>query len=585
MFEKISSRIRYPEWVRLDPRFKRLDLLDKLLDGTFYDHLRNAFYDETDMRGVQIPIEERRPSAQYRLPQWLAHWAARKLFAGRHVPHLRHPDKSTEKFVRGLVKRMNFWNRMMEACVLGSVGSVAVTFRIKGPVVTLFIWRAKHCQPHFNENGELDSLRVAYLTTGIQLMTMRMPGRYVPGDLYWYIRDFTAIGEITYLAEKKDDWNPVTGFDGKRNVDQTPRMLMPWPGEEYAHDLKSVSAVWIKNLAGGTAPDGLCGWEIAIPNSIDIDYTLSQAGRGVRYNSAPQLVVKGELLSDDEFEVDTNSPTSQRSVTRSPSTVLHLAPDIRDQDGNVTGGGDAKLLEMTGTGADAAMKYIDHLRDLSLEMMQAARKNPEKMHAPLSGRAMEYLDEDSHDFIMELRSHWGENGVLHLMRKILDALKVKEPHKLNCHWPRMYQPTPADIQQLVAAFAQAINPLEVVYNGRISARPANGQSGQGARSAPGSPGAAARPGPNTPPPEEFMLLTPQEARAYLLLNLDIPLLDLEGPDADQDEGMPDDGSQGSQVKTVDEPGGDVPRPSATDLGYDAPRGQESHIGSEVTINA
>lgn len=586
MFNKISRAIRYPDWVRLDQRYKRLDLRDRLLDGTFYDHLPHAFYDEIDQRdptGKVIPLEERRPSARYELPNMLARWAARKLFAGRHVPRLRHPDKKTEKRISALIVRSNLFQKMMEACVLGSVGSVAATFRTSGTGdaanVAISLWRAKYCQPRITSMGELQTLRVAYLTSGAQLSSMGMPA---PADeprgwefeeQYWYIRDWLPDGEATYIGVKRDDWNPVEGYK-KRNNDGSLKTLQVWNEEMEIHDLGYVTAQWFVNLVGGTAPDGDCTWRAAIPISIDIDYTLSQTGRGVRYNSAPQLVVIGNVAQEVIGENSAGEP-----VTRSPAHMLQLQAGAKDENGVMFGEGDAKLLEMTGSGADAALKYVEKLRNLALEMIQAARKDPEKMHAPLSGRAMEYLDEDSHDLVMELRTQWGENGMLPLVRKMVHQIMPNiDVSLITCHWPRLYQPTPADIAALIPAFAAAVNPLEVVYNGKAPARPAAGKSGSGATAARGAPARTPAEGPPTPPPQEFMFLTPQEVRAYLLLNLDIPMLDVEGEDADEVLEV-----EAGIVETRDEAVGSVPVPAEDETVR--PNTGGMNVGPPVTVNA
>ena len=59
MFKSITAKIDYPSWV--NERYKCLDMLDRVLDGTLYDHLQNDFYQEETFSGDYIPIQERRP--------------------------------------------------------------------------------------------------------------------------------------------------------------------------------------------------------------------------------------------------------------------------------------------------------------------------------------------------------------------------------------------------------------------------------------------------------------------------------------------------------------------------------------------
>lgn len=514
MFRKIGTTIRYPDWAGEDSRYRRLDLRDRLLEGTFYNHLNHAFYDETDQGGAIIPLVERRPSAQYRLPRMVARWASRKLFAGRHAPKVRHTDKKKATDLNALLRKGKFFAHMKAAALLGSVGAVAVTFRVEmegqqDPKLALQIWRAKYCQPSFDEMGELAQLRVAYTTTGAALISMGATGLET-GKEYWYIRDWLPTGETTFQPVRKADWNPVQGFVGEGAAN---RALVPWADQTMTHGLGFVCAQWFVNLGGGHDPDGACTFEDAIPNSIELDYTLSQIGRGTRYNASPQLVTIGAPRNG--------------SITRGPMTHLEM-PTGYKEDEITYGAGDAKLLEMSGTGTTAALALIDHLRNMALEQIAASRKDPDKMKAPLSGRAMEYLDQDSDDLVYDLRDQYGEHGALPLIKKIVLAAKIdKDASGITLQWPRMFQPTPDEVKALVESFQIALDPLKR----SAPAVPATPAQPAGAAGGPGKPGT-----PEVPavvPGEDEQLLTMQEARAYLSQVLDLSMLDMDDEESEQ----------------------------------------------------
>ena len=516
MFEKISQTIKYPAWVQRCPRYRKLDLLDKLLDGRFYSHLQHAFYDEEDHQGNPIFIHQRRPSTQYNLPRMVARWTTRKLFSGRHKPRVRHKDKAAQKAIAATLRKARFFSAMTEAAIQGSVGAVAVTFRLEkdatGEIrVAMNVWRAKYCEPSFDSMGELTALRLQYVTSGAWMKAIGAPGDIRPDRSYWLIRDYLPDCEVTYAPVPAEDWNPVDGFA------EPTRQLIVW--EQFDHKFGFVPAHWFKNLPGGAEPDGLCTWEDAIPNSIDIDYTFSQIGRGVRYNAAPSLVVIGDVVN----------ASADGEVTRSVTKYLQMRAGFKDENGNVMDGGDAKLLEMTGAGIDAALKVIDHLRNMALEQIAAQRKDPEKLKGPMSGRAMEFLDEEFHDLIDDLKTSYGDHGAMPLARKIMQAaMPSLDLSSFTFAWPRLFQPTPQDVQVLVQALSQAIDPL--------SAGPAT-------PAVPGTPGKAGSPAkPGTPattgPDPKFMLITPEEARAYLAANIDLDILNDDEADAEepQDEG-------------------------------------------------
>jgi len=525
LFEKIASSIKYPEWIGRYPRYRRLDLRDKLLDGEFYSHLKYAFYDETDSSGAIIPLVERRPSAQYRLARMVARWCSRKLFSGRHVPKIRHPEKGVGKAVEKALAHYKFMERMSEAVLRGSVGSVAMTFRMEkeagagAPKLAIDLWPAKYCEPQFDPFYELARLRVQYLCPMAGFRAMGYAGKpEIPdSDLVWFVRDYGPDEEVTYEPIKRDDWNPPDGFKVK-NLD-----FVPLEGETYPHELGFVPAHWFVNLTGGgdpRSPDGVCTFEDAIPNIVELDYTFSQVGRGVRYNSAPQLVVIGDLLNGD-------------TVTRGPMNYIQVSSGYKEEEGQAKGAGDAKLLEMSGAGTEVGLKMIDQLRNTALEIIAASRKDPDKMKGPLSGRAMEYLDQDSDDLCMDLRSQYGEHGALPFMKKICTAAGLcKDPSALTLQWPRLFQPTPDEVYSLVQAFALAMNPVQT------PGPSTKGPDGQETRGAP-------------MPSEEHQLITPDEARAYLAMVLDLSMLDT----ATDEEGEED-------IQVEEEPSHGEPRPSA-----------------------
>jgi hypothetical protein len=578
MFQKIGSKIQLPPWARKDPRYITLDLHDRLLDGTFYDHLAYAFYDETypiGQSGKIIPIDERRPSAQFRLPRMVARWSARKLFAGRHRPKLKLDSAGDPKALQPLAKLLRhgrFVQTMSDAVLFGSVGSVAVTFRIDGTTddkrVAFQVWRAKYCKPSFDPMGNLAQLRVQYTTSGANLSALGASG-IEDSAIYWFIRDYMPEREITYQPVKKDDWNPVDGF-----VDPKPqsRKLEEWTALCVEHNLGFVPGHWFVNLSGGCPPDGACTFADAIPNSIELDYTLSQTGRGVRYNSAPQLVTIGQILNGDE-------------ITRSPVTLLAMRGGYK-QDDETYAPGDAKLLEMTGQGTKAALELIDKLRNFALEQIAASRKDPDKMRAPLSGRAMEYLDQDSDDLIMDLRGQYGDDGALPLLKKVAIAAKALSEAKaggLQMQWPRLAQPTPDEVLALAQAFVAMLDPLK---------KTAPGQPGK-----PGKPATATSPGtpdtPEVPPvdvkPEE-QLITMEEARAYLRLNLDLAMLDVEeGAESE----IPDDSPTPPAEPTppvpaplsIDEPDIAGDNAPANQPGHAAGHAAPMHVGAPVRVNA
>jgi hypothetical protein len=199
-----------------------------------------------------------------------------------------------------------------------------------------------------------------------------------------------------------------------------------------SHGLGFVPIVWIKNLPGGDAIDGACTFRAAIETSIEIDYQLSQAGRGLKYSSDPTLLIKEPAVSDSE-------------IVKGAGNALVVSEK-----------GDAKLLEIGGTACEAVISYVRTLREFALEAVHGNRANADRLTAAQSGRALELMNQGLIWLADNLRISYGDGGVLALMKMVVQAsnvfpLKVLGADvppldmtaRISLRWPRWY-PLSAD---------------------------------------------------------------------------------------------------------------------------------------------
>jgi hypothetical protein len=244
-----------------------------------------------------------------------------------------------------------------------------------------------------------------------------------PGGQYWFNRTWDADSEIWF------DPSPVGGMAAPA-VDTT---------RTVAHRLGIVPIVWIKNLPGpsgtGDRSDGACTFSAAMHTQVEIDYQLSQLGRGLKYSSDPTLLLKDPAFSEGDF------------VKGAGNALI------------VSEKGDARLLEIGGTASSAVIEYVRTLRELALESIHGNRASPDRITAAQSGRALEMLNQGLIWLADNLRTSYGETGLLQLARLIMHATqkydivalgrdvgRLDPSAFLSLKWPRWY-PTTADERQ------------------------------------------------------------------------------------------------------------------------------------------
>jgi hypothetical protein len=206
------------------------------------------------------------------------------------------------------------------------------------------------------------------------------------------------------------------------------------------HNLGFVPLVWIRNLPGlsatGSTEDGACTFRAAIETQIEIDYQLSQAGRGLKYSSDPTLLIKEPASTDTE-------------IVKGAGNALVVSEK-----------GDAKLLEIGGTASAAVIEYVRTLREFALESVHGNRANADRLSAAQSGRALELLNQGLIWLADNLRISYGEVALLQLARMIVRAAQtyplivmgqpapaLDPAARLSLKWPRWYPPTADDRQK------------------------------------------------------------------------------------------------------------------------------------------
>jgi hypothetical protein len=420
MFETLCSLI--PRDADYPARTRQLDILGRVLDGTIYDVLPYEFHDERSLGGEYIPLRQRRPSVRYNLCRVVVEDSVALVFSEGHFPQIDSPDATVRDALAAIAKEARLNEVMIDAAMRGAVGSVALLLRVLRGRVFFASLATLYLTPRWQADAPdtLESVTEKFKVAGA---TLRDQGFEIPdpNGQYWFMRRWDTEWEWWY-----EPW-PVGA----------PEMPLVDAARSVRHGLGFVPMVWVKNLPGPSASgdmrDGASTFRAAIETQIEIDYQLSQAGRGLKYSSDPTLLIKEPATSDNQ-------------IIKGAANALVVSEK-----------GDARLLEIGGTASAAVIDYVRTLRELALESIHGNRADAQRFSAPTSGRALEMMNQGLVWLADNLRISYGEGALVELARMVLRAsqhykLRVNgaalpaldAQAAISLKWPRWYPPSADD---------------------------------------------------------------------------------------------------------------------------------------------
>ncbi|MCB5944130.1 phage portal protein [Acidocella sp. KAb 2-4] len=430
MFETICGTIQAD--TSLPPRVAKLDILRRVLDGTLYDNLPYQFHEERNTAGEYIPLRLRRPSVRYGLCRVVVEDSVALLFSAGHFPAIDADDPALVRCLQDVIAETRLNEVMIDAAIKGSVGSVALLFRVLQGRVFFSALESLYLTPVWSAVAPdtLERVSERYKVSGADLAAQGYEN-IDPQGMYWFQRIWDAEAETWYLPWAVND--PLGGpvKDEQRSV---------------THGLGFVPVVWIRNLPGGEGVDGACTFRTAIDTNIEIDYQLSQAGRGLKYSSDPTLLIKEPATSDTE-------------IVKGAGNALVVSEK-----------GDAKLLEIGGTAAEAVISYVRTLREFALESVHGNRASADRLTAAQSGRALELMNQGLIWLADNLRIAYGEGGILPLLKMVVRASQIfplvvmgqrvgalDGTQRLKLRWPRWYPLSADDRLKEAQAISTLVN--------------------------------------------------------------------------------------------------------------------------------
>jgi len=412
-------------------RARRLSVFEMFLNGEIYDNL-SPFYMEYNGSSGYVPLCERKPSIIFNIYAVIVSQICSFLFGDNHFPSVKCDESNhsgTAAVLEKIADQSSLKLKMINAVRSGAVGSVAIIVKyIKGKYL-YEILKTKYLSPVFEDCDEntLSFLREKIYYSGEELSEN---GYKIPPEnynkSYCVIREWTNNAEIYYQPFEK-------GEDGDDNF-----KLLIDTQRSCQHNLGFIPVVWIKNPHESKSfQDGRCLFEDIIDIGIEIDYQLSQHGRGLKYNSDPTLVIKDPGRLENEQLIKGTG-------------ALMLGQD-----------GDAKLLQIDGSATKAVIDYVDKIRQFALEVIRGDRGNPDKLLSSHSGRALKILNKAIISLVSELRVSYGDLGLKKIYQMILkiesceSIEKFGRDSKIDCDsccdhlmldWPSFYEETEEEKQ-------------------------------------------------------------------------------------------------------------------------------------------
>ena len=427
---------KFPDDRDYPARVRALTILRAVLDGTVYDVLPYEFHEEYNDAGEYVPLRDRAPSVRSNLCRIVVNDSVSLLFGEGHFPAVVCEDEATQEALEALITDARLNAVMMDGATRGSVGSVVFLLRILSGRVFVDVMDTLYLTPVWDPEEPDQLLRVIerYKVRGDALLAQ---GYDIPdADLtvdHWFQRVWDGQAETWFLPRRRGDAEadarPMR-LDTKRTV---------------RHGLGFVPMVWVRNLPGGDEIDGAATFRHGIEGQIQIDYQMSQAGRGLSYSSDPTFVVK-EPAGDDG------------QMVRSASNALIVSKD-----------GDAKVLEISGTASGAVIDYCRAVREMALEAIRGNRADPQKFSGAQSGRAMELMNQGLIWLADNLRVSYGEGALLSLLKMAVRAaarypikaagksLEFAQGADFSLRWASWYPPTWADKVSQASAMQTNIN--------------------------------------------------------------------------------------------------------------------------------
>jgi hypothetical protein len=428
----------------VDARAQALSSAEAFYQGRQYEGRGlQPSWDKVPVGQRPAPLRLQKPSVQYDVPKTIVDRPTALLFGEGRFPELHldpdAPDTDVKAVNAWLARVADEGKLAHQALVWGklanSVGSGCLTWAVvagEGDEAGEFEFtphKTQYCTPTFDPKrpGRLVALEKKYS----YVKTVRRDtaaGVVAVQETWWHRETWDRAAHVVYADQPapKDGGEPATWTD---------------VADTATHDFGFVPGVWVKPLDDGEAanvdgPPLTCGIEDL---TEDIDRTLSQKSRALRYNLDPERWYTGL------------SPEQAATLKVGGGATTALPKD-----------GAAGLLEMSNGPQEAAEAHVTAHKARAFETTRVVSPDPEKLLAAArSGRALEILHGPMIELVGELRQTFG-SALRDLLNQIVRAARAGKlgalgklaspppaaipPGRVKLAWGPYWNPSPEDLQ-------------------------------------------------------------------------------------------------------------------------------------------
>lgn len=291
-----------------------------------------------------VPLDQRRPSAPYRLARKIVNAFTSLVFGYGRFPQFRSDDVVTQDWAEALSEKLGLEIMMIRARTLGGrCGTVGLSWAIIAGEPRLQIHKGYHC--HVLEWVDEDQRIPAHVVELYQSKATAAKGKVV---WMWRRRDWTLVSDVVFKPI------PV----GKK----TPDFWEIDQEASYQHDHGECHFHWIENQPDDdddSGCDGAPDYAVSYESLTALDMLNSVNLTGGTKNLDPTLVLR--MSSDD---------VGKAVVQKGSDNAVVTGTD-----------GDAKYLELSGASINAGIGLVQNTRSQILEVTECVVPDPNTIAA------------------------------------------------------------------------------------------------------------------------------------------------------------------------------------------------------------